>query len=66
MVFTLVALLGAGVGGAILGAGGVAAFKSKLSAEVTVLKADVEAEVAKVSPDLTALITKAKALLAKL
>jgi hypothetical protein len=70
MIFTLAAVIGAFIGGGVVGAGSYAAFKgtvlTKAEAEYETLKADLEAEVAKASPDLAALVAKVKALLAKL
>jgi hypothetical protein len=66
MIFTLLELAGAFVGGGVVGAGSWAAFAAKAKAEVAVLAADVKTEASKVAPGATALLAKIEALLAKL
>jgi hypothetical protein len=61
MVFTLVVVIGAFIGGGIVGAGGFAAFEASAKADVKTAWAAVEAEFAKVVPTLTTAATSAVA-----
>lgn len=54
------------VGGAIVGAGGLAALKAKAKSDVAALLADAKAEIAKVSPDIKTIASKIEAAIAKL
>jgi hypothetical protein len=66
MTLVIAFVLGFVGGGLVIGALIPVVWKVKVSSEITALAADVKAELAKVSPDLTALKTKASALVAKL